>query len=389
MRIRTVSLRETIRTISNHSNNQSVATVRQASSSSSSSSSSSAQQQQSSYHPTRILSESLHPTVRDAFELAKSLIHQDSQKHLLEIKRLREQVEDPPADQIERLEILSQINDVRVRENYNAGQIDLSKPIYRFLAEQDWRKSGRLGKLMETVHRLRVIPDLLPSIDPTSDLKIGFGTSSAGMGSFVPSSATLSPPIIHAQVFHPGEELYTLLMIDPDVPDQSRKSFKTYLHWMVPNIPISAISKNPVDTNDQSGMSLPYIPPHPPRGSPIHRYTILLFKQRPSQGSSTSFIKFDPSKVQRDQFSVREWVSSTGSIPSGVISWLSKWREADAETISMVYKDQLKIDEPIYGEERNERMGPRKRIENEKLPLTHRHPRVIPWRSVVKNQKDE
>ncbi|KAI8452151.1 hypothetical protein BY996DRAFT_6578719 [Phakopsora pachyrhizi] len=97
-------------------------------------------------------------------------------------------------------------------------------------------------------------------------------------------------------VFHPGEELYTLLRVDPDVPNE------------------------------------------------------------------------------RDQFSVRE------------------------------------IDEPIYGEERNEcekfrgfidlpssknidenerlrRMGPRKGIENEKLPLNYQHPCVIPWKLAVKNQK--
>ncbi|KAI8448134.1 hypothetical protein BY996DRAFT_4539585, partial [Phakopsora pachyrhizi] len=64
-------------------------------------------------------------------------------------------------------------------------------------------------------------------------------------------------------VFHPGEELYTLLMVDPDVPNLSRKSFKIFLHWMVPNIPISAISKNLIDMNGHSGSSLPYIPPHP------------------------------------------------------------------------------------------------------------------------------
>ncbi|KAI8446584.1 hypothetical protein BY996DRAFT_4595086, partial [Phakopsora pachyrhizi] len=155
---------------------------------------------------------------------------------------------------------------------------------------------------------------------------------------------TLSPPIIHAQVFHPGEELYTLLMVNPDFPN------------------LRSI--------------LPYIPPHPPCGSPINQYTILFFKQQPSQDSSSLFLKFDTSKVQRDQFSVRE------------------------------------IDEPIYGEEKNafekfrsfidlpssenidknerlRRMGPRKRIENEKLPLNYQHPCAIPWKLAVKNQKDE
>ncbi|KAI8448548.1 hypothetical protein BY996DRAFT_6552905 [Phakopsora pachyrhizi] len=40
-------------------------------------------------------------------------------------------------DQIERLEILSQVDIVCVEESYNAGHINLPKPIYRFSTEQD------------------------------------------------------------------------------------------------------------------------------------------------------------------------------------------------------------------------------------------------------------
>ncbi|CAH7667262.1 hypothetical protein PPACK8108_LOCUS1666 [Phakopsora pachyrhizi] len=76
------------------------------------------------------------------------------------------------------------------------------------------------------------------------------------------------------------------------------------------------------------------------------------------------------------------------------------------DSSTLFLKDQLsvrKIDEPIYGEERNvfekfrgfinlpsrenidknvrlRRMGPRKRIEDEKLPLNYQHPCMIPWK---------
>lgn len=33
-------------------------------------------------------------------------------------------------------------------------------------------------------------------------------------------------------VFHPETRYYTLLLVDPDVPDPEHRGFTTYLHWM-------------------------------------------------------------------------------------------------------------------------------------------------------------
>jgi large subunit ribosomal protein L35 len=42
----------------------------------------------------------------------------------------------------------------------------------------------------------------------------------------------MEPPRLYVNVFHPEERLYTLVMVDPDVPDSESQSYTTYLHWL-------------------------------------------------------------------------------------------------------------------------------------------------------------
>ena len=42
-------------------------------------------------------------------------------------------------------------------------------------------------------------------------------------------------------VFHPETRYYTLLLVDPDVPDPETRGFTTYLHWLQ-CVDISALS---------------------------------------------------------------------------------------------------------------------------------------------------
>ncbi|KAI9617812.1 hypothetical protein H4Q26_012676 [Puccinia striiformis f. sp. tritici PST-130] len=192
--------------------------------------------------------------------------------------------------EIERLEILSEVNDVQVRKNHNSGsdQVDMSKPMYRFLEQQRWRKDGQLGRLTETVHPLRVFPDLFPSIDPTVDLRIKFehtysvGTyQTVNVGSFLPSSKSTKRPVMQAQVFYPEPRLYTIVMVDPDVPDPRNHSFTTFLHWVRTNVSMSATTNGQLDLipTQPEAEELKYVGPHLAEGSATHRYTIMLFEQ--------------------------------------------------------------------------------------------------------------
>lgn len=64
---------------------------------------------------------------------------------------------------------------------------------------------------------------------------------------------------------------YTLLMIDPDAPSRENHPFREVRHWLVVNILETAIdSGNEVSAYRGSG---------PPKGTGLHRYIFLVFKQ--------------------------------------------------------------------------------------------------------------
>ncbi|EGG01869.1 uncharacterized protein MELLADRAFT_117698 [Melampsora larici-populina 98AG31] len=327
----------------------------------------------------------VRPGVIPAYDEAIAFLKQNSKQLELKLGELQLKLKENPNDEnlkktITKLEIESQINDVNVRVRHKAGLGDMSKAVYRHLKEKEWREAGRLGRLMETVHRLRVFPDILPAIAPTADLRANFQNTPISVGTFISASKSITPPTIRVQVFHPEGELYTLMMVDPDVPDPSNQSFTPYLHWLVPNLPISATSSPELAIDETNLTQLSYIPPHPARGSSLHRYTLLLFKQSSKLDSLP--------ELNRLGFSARDWIQSTNMQASGVISWTCKWREQESKLISNIYKNHLNIPEPYYGRTPKPYSGHARLAPYTPLPLTHRHPPVIPWEKSVEVNKD-
>ncbi len=76
-----------------------------------------------------------------------------------------------------------------------------------------------------------------------------------------PRANTLKAP--HVSYSSPQNELYTLIIWDPDSLTPS------FLHWLVINIP--------EDKVDQGETIVDYMPPTPPSGT--HRYYVGLYKQ--------------------------------------------------------------------------------------------------------------
>ncbi|KNZ47537.1 uncharacterized protein VP01_632g12 [Puccinia sorghi] len=288
----------------------------------------------------------LKHSVEKAFQESMQYIKQDAERLQTKLKQM--QLSRNPAQssqEIERLEILTQVNDVQVRKNHKLGdpnQVDMSKPIYRFLEQQRWRKGGQLGRL------------------------------------------STNPPGIQVQVFHPEPKLYTLVMVDPDVPDPQNRTFTTFCHWMRTNISLSATTNGEVDPRPEKDEDevLKYIPPHPAQGSGSHRYTIMMFEQAGPIGSGQA----EP--WERCGFSLRRFSSQHGLKPAGVMAWMSQWHERDAEAISAIYRDILQIPEPRYGKEPKPYSSRIKLPSHTPLPLTHRNPPVIPWRQKIASSAD-
>lgn len=64
---------------------------------------------------------------------------------------------------------------------------------------------------------------------------------------------------------------YTLIMIDPDAPSRTDYNLREVLHWLVMNIPESAVEKG-----DEV---IEFIGTGAPKGTGLHRYIFLVYKQ--------------------------------------------------------------------------------------------------------------
>jgi len=268
------------------------------------------------------------------------------------------------------LEVQSEVNLPNVRWTVNNAMADMSKASHRHLVEQKWRKDGDLDLLMERLYQMGVVPDVLPEIKPTIDLHVVARTTPREFldskkvqmqvepGTFLRPKQTLVPPKLRVNVFHTDERLYTMLLVDPDVPHPETASFTTFLHWMKPNIPLSATSSNHL-TNLNTHTQ--YIPPHPQRGSPYHRYVCLLLPQPPlgaskytlaaaSRATGPTSMHLDIPVVPEEErlgFNVREFVQRWG-MNATTGGGAHMWREVWDEDVSKIYKDILGKDEPRY-----------------------------------------
>ncbi|KAF8599268.1 PEBP-like protein [Ceratobasidium sp. AG-I] len=280
----------------------------------------------------------LAPGVLPAYDLAVDLLQKDSASK----KELLGKEADPRKQA--KLEIQSTVNLPEVRWAFAQGKYDLSQPIHRHLLEQKWRKQGALDLLMERVHQMKVIPDLLPVFHPSVDLQLRFSQGESVVpGSFLPVETTFQAPTISAQTYHPEEKLYTLLIVDPDVPDPSIRGFSTFLHALQPNVPLSATNTqvNLPTAPATSETGLAYIPPHPQRGTPYHRYTTILLPQ-------SSEISIDVANISRENFDLRAFFEQHGFANGGGIHM---FREEWEKSVGAVYKNVLGKPEPRFGRE--------------------------------------
>lgn len=281
----------------------------------------------------------LAPGVQPAYDEALSYLAAHSAK-------LQQRIDGAGAGEEEALKIAAGINDPAVLAAFRAGTYDLAEPVYRHLREKAWRKYGALDKLMQRCTLMHVLPDVLDTITPTVDLQLAFGHG-PGIGDhgghggdvlagvFVHPRLSLSQPSVSATAFHTDERKYSLLTVDPDVPDEENMTFQTKLHLLITDVPVSAT--RPFDP--QAGTTVqPYIPPHPAKGTPYHRYTSILLEQQP--GSSIASPAPAPSESNAP-FDVAAFIKSNNLTPAGIHFWRAKWDKDNADTISMIYRDIL------------------------------------------------
>ncbi|KAJ3000123.1 hypothetical protein HKX48_003259 [Thoreauomyces humboldtii] len=143
------------------------------------------------------------------------------------------------------------------------------------LAEKKAEKvAAALAKVSKSLVKDGVIPDVVPEtldFKPAFELSVKFPSGKkAALGKELPATACLSAPTVTWPA--DPESYYTVMMVDPDVPNRDKPSQGEYRHWVVSNI---------LGDNVEKGEDLTlYEEPQPPQGSGLHRYVFLLYKQK-------------------------------------------------------------------------------------------------------------
>ncbi|KAF2426291.1 PEBP-like protein [Tothia fuscella] len=187
--------------------------------------------------------------------------------------------------ELKRLKVLADINDPLVKKRFEDGLGDMNKPIYRHLADKKWRSYKRLITI-QRVTTMSVIPDVLPSIDPTVEVNISFASHIIPPGDFVYSRRSEYAPTVRIQSFDKGEKLVTIVAIDSDVPDLEKNSFGYRCHGLWRDVVISP-TKGVYSVRElpKENVVLPWLPPWANKGSPYHRISLFVLEQR--EGSET------------------------------------------------------------------------------------------------------
>jgi large subunit ribosomal protein L35 len=215
----------------------------------------------------------------------------------------------------------------RLYFNTNVHLGDMSKPIYRYIAERKWREYQRLI-IVQRINQLGLVPDVLPHFEPTAEVRVAFNTRNVQPGEFVDSRVSEGPARLKVQVFDKGERLVTIAVVDSDVPIVEKDSFTSRCHFLATNITLSPTQSSlPLSRVQDSQLVLSWLPPFAQKGSPYHRYSIFVLEQLPGQTFNTTELK---EIVKRDKFSVRSFVDKHGVKPIGVGIFRSLWDEGTA-----------------------------------------------------------
>ncbi|MCJ1459494.1 hypothetical protein MMC28_009873 [Mycoblastus sanguinarius] len=236
---------------------------------------------------------------------------------------------------LEELKILADVNDPVIKKRFEDGMGDMDRPIYRYLADKKWREYKRL-LLMQRISQMYIVPDMLPHLDPTADVSLGFGRRNVQPGEFVDSRVSEISARLQVQVFDKGERLVSIAVVDPDVPYEARDSFGSRCHFLAANIPISPSSNSiPLSKlKKEEHIVHPWLPPFAQKGAPYHRLAVFVIQQDGvGEGARLDIGALRQNRsMKRDGFKIRRFMESRdiggeSLRPIGVHLFRSKWDE--------------------------------------------------------------
>ncbi|XP_055714901.1 protein D3-like [Phlebotomus papatasi] len=116
---------------------------------------------------------------------------------------------------------------------------------------------------------LEVVPDVLSSA-PENPIEVKYPSGvEVNYGNELTPTDVKDIPYVTWKA--EPEAFYTLILTDPDAPSRSEPAFREFKHWVVGNIPGNKVTE---------GVTIAeYIGSGPPKGTGLHRYVFLIYKQ--------------------------------------------------------------------------------------------------------------
>ncbi|GAB1314287.1 mitochondrial 54S ribosomal protein YmL35 [Madurella fahalii] len=248
---------------------------------------------------------------------------------------------------IKELKILADINDPLVKRRFEDGQGDMNKPIYRYLAHRKWCSMER-KIIMQRISQFHIVPDLLPKFEPTVDVQMKFRGYKCPPGAILKSCITETAPTLRMQVFDEGERMFTVVVMDSDVPDPATESFSRRLHFMVANIPWdptkttlqlhrhcadNASSAYPIGP-ELGALAVPWLPAFAQKGSPYHRLSLFVLQQKAGETLDAAKLKEIYDGQGREGFSLKSFRDKFELKPVGFNMFRTVWDESTADLMA-------------------------------------------------------
>jgi phosphatidylethanolamine-binding protein (PEBP) family uncharacterized protein len=156
--------------------------------------------------------------------------------------------------------------------------------------------------LRNVMERESVVPDVVDVL-PTHPLVVRYanGATVNGGNELTPTQVKDIP----VEIDWPVEEgaLYTLCMTDPDAPSRVNPKYREWHHWLVVNIPQTRVAEGKTLSE--------YVGSGPPKGTGLHRYVFLVFKQ-PGPLETDEKKLTNRSGEGRGQFSIKNFAKKYG-----------------------------------------------------------------------------
>lgn len=206
----------------------------------------------------------------------------------------------------------------------------MNRPIYRYLADRKWREYKR-KLVMQRISQMYIVPDIFPHLDPTADVSLGFGRRNVQPGEFVDSRVSEIPARLNVQVFDKGERLVSIVIVDPDVPDEGKDSFSSRCHFLAVNIPLNptATSIHLSKLKEDEHIVHPWLPPYAEKGAPYHRLAVIVLQQDDTGNGASLDVKAlrQGAGFRRKGFKIRRFVDTKPLRPIGMHLFRSRWDE--------------------------------------------------------------